>query len=329
MNFPRRQLLRLAAEAAALAAITGLARGEAFPSRPVTIVVPFAPGGPNDTLGRILGERLQASLGQPFVIENVAGAAGSLGVGRVARAPGDGYTLSIGSVSTHVYNGAVYRLTYDPLNDFEPVAMVASSPLLIVGKKALPAGDLKGLIAWLKDNPDKATQGMFGVGNISHVAGVHFQKETATRYAFVTYRGAAPGMQDLVAGQIDMMMDFPVTSVPQMRAGNIKGYAVTAKTRLAVAPDVPTVDEAGLPGFYVTYWNGLWASKGTPREAIVKLNAAVVEALADPAVRKRLADLGQEIPPREQQTPEALLALQKAEIQKWWPIIKAASIKVE
>jgi tripartite-type tricarboxylate transporter receptor subunit TctC len=326
----RRRFLVLAAGVAALVSLTATGRAQTYPARPVTMVVPFAAGGPVDTIGRIVGERLQTALGQPFVIENVPGAAGSTGVGRVARAAADGYTLSVGSVSTHVMNGAIYtKLGYDPLADFEPIAMVASSPLLLVGKKSLPADDLKGLVGWLKQNPDKATQGMFGVGNITHVTGLYFQKETGTHYAFVPYRGAALAMQDLLAGQIDMVFDFAVTAVPQVRAGTVKAYAVTAKARLAQTPDVPTAEEVGLKGFDITYWNAIWAPKGTPKEIVARLSGVIMDALADPAVRQRLADLGQDVPAREQQTPEALAALEKAEADRWWPIIKAANIRIE
>ena len=306
-----------------------IAAEQAYPSRPITMIVPFAAGGPTDTIARILAEHMRVSLGQPVILENVTGAAGSIGAGRVARAAGDGYTLVIGVWGTHVLNGAIYPLSYDLLKDFEPISLVASNPMVIVAKKAMPANDLMELIAWLKANPDKASAGTTGTGGASHVAAILFQKETGTRFQFVPYRGLAPAMQDLVAGQIDMMIDNPATSLPQARAGTIKAYATTAKARLAAAPDIPTADEAGLPGFTVSQWTALWAPKGTPKDIIAKLNEAVVESLADKNVLARLADLGQSIPPRDQQTPEALGAYQKAEIEKWWPIIKAANIKAE
>jgi tripartite-type tricarboxylate transporter receptor subunit TctC len=308
---------------------TGEAAAQDYPSRPITVVVPFPAGGPSDTLVRILGEQMRGSLDQPIVIENVAGASGSIAVGRVARAAPDGYTLILGSWVTHVVNGVVYALRYDVLNDFEPIGLIATNPLLIVAKKAMPAESLRELIAWLKANPDKATQGTTGAGSALHVAGVFFQKETEARLPFVAYRGGALAMQDLVSGQIDMMIDVAANSLPQVQAGNIKAYAVTDKRRLAAAPAIPTVDEAGLPGLYVSIWFALWAPKGTPKDIVGKLNAAVAGALADPAVRQRLADLGQEIAPHEQQTPEALGIHHKAEIDKWWPIIKAANIKAE
>jgi tripartite-type tricarboxylate transporter receptor subunit TctC len=303
------------------------ATAQIYPSRPVTMIVPNPAGGPFDTVARIMTERMRVSLGQPIIIENVPGASGSIGTGRVARAAGDGYTLSIGGWSQYVANGVVYALKYDLLKDFDPVALLATQPLLLVAKKTMPAKDLKELIAWLKANPDKASQGTGG--HLDHVAGVFFQKETGTRFGFVPYRGISQAMQDLVGGQIDLMIAAAPSSLPQVRAGSIKAYAVTAKSRLAMASDIPTTDEAGLPGFHFSSWQALWAPKGTPKDVLAKLNAAVVEALADPAVRARLADLGQEIYPREQQTPEALRALQKAEIEKWWPIIKEAGIKPE
>jgi tripartite-type tricarboxylate transporter receptor subunit TctC len=330
MKIRRRQFLHLASGAVALPALSRIASAQTYPTRPITMFVPYGAGGPTDTIGRIIAEGMRATLGQPVIIENVAGASGTIGVGRVARAGGDGYTLAIGNWATHVLNGAVFALPYDLLKDFEPIAQIASDPPLIVAKKSMPAGNLRELIAWLKANPDKASAGTGGAGSVSHVGGVFFQKETDTRFQFVPYRlGVVAAMQDLVAGHIDMMFSVAASAVPQLRAGTIKGYAVTAKSRLAVAPEIPTVDEAGLPGFYMSNWHGLWAPKGTPKAVVGTLNAAVVNALAEPAVRQRLADLAQEIPPRDQQTPEGLAALHKAEIEKWWPIIKEAGIKVE
>jgi tripartite-type tricarboxylate transporter receptor subunit TctC len=304
------------------------AKAQVYPSRPITINVGFTAGGPTDTIARIMVERMRVSLNQTVIIENVTGAGGTIGVGRVARASPDGYTLSLGGWNTHVVNGAIYALSYDVLKDFEPVALISSNPYLVVAKKAMPANDLSGFIAWLKANPDKATAGIC-VGCPQHVFGVFFQNTTGTRFQLVPYRGSAPATQDMVAGQIDMMLDSPINSLPHLRAGTIKVYAVTAKSRLPFAPDIPTVDEAGLPGFYGSQWFAYWAPKGTSKEVIGKLNSAVVDALADPIVRQRMADLGLEIFPREQQTPEALGAFQKAEIEKWWPIIKAANIKGE
>jgi tripartite-type tricarboxylate transporter receptor subunit TctC len=293
------------------------------------MVVPFAAGGPTDAIGRMMAERMRTSLGQPVVIENVTGATGSIGVGRVARAAPDGYTLVVGNWNTHVTNGATYPLQYDLLNDFEPVSLFANGPLLIVAKKAMPANDLKGFLAWLNANPDKATEGHAGIGSAGHIGGIFLQKETGTRFGFAPYRGGAPAMQDLVAGHIDFLFSDGGTSLPYVRSGQIKAYAVAAKARLAFAPDIPTADEAGLPGYYVSNWTALWVPKGTPKDIIAKLNGAVADALADANVRSRLVDLGQEIFPRDQQTPEALGAFHKAEIEKWWPIIKAANIKGE
>jgi tripartite-type tricarboxylate transporter receptor subunit TctC len=313
----------------AMAASVPGANAQGYPSRPITMVVPYAAGGPTDTIARIMAEKMRGPLGQTIIVENTTGAAGTLGVGRVARAAPDGYTISIGHWGTHVVNGAIYALQYDVLNDFEPVAMIATNPQIIVAKKAVPAKDLKELIAWLKANSATATQGTAGHGSGSHVSGVDLQKITGTQFQFVPYRGAGPAMQDLVAGQIDIMVDQAANSLPQVRAGTIKAYAVTEKTRLAAAPDIPTVDEAGVPGLHISIWHALWMPKGTPKDIIAKLNAAVVETLADAGARARLAELGQEIPPREQQTPQVLFAYHKAEIEKWWPIIKAANIKGE
>jgi tripartite-type tricarboxylate transporter receptor subunit TctC len=319
----------LFAVAVAGCCVAGSATAQVYPSRPVTMVVPFPAGGSTDTIGRVLADGMRTSLGQTIIIENVGGASGNIGVGRVARAAPDGYTLILGSWPTHVLNAAIFTLPYDPLNDFEPVSLVAAQPLFIIAKKTMPAKDLTEFVAWLKANPDKATQGTAGTGGASHLAGVFFQKATGTRYQLVPYRGSAPAMQDLLAGQIDMMIDLAASSTPQVRAGNVRAYAVTSKTRLAAAPDVPTVDEAGLPGYYVSSWHALWAPKATPKPVVARLNTAVMEALADPTVRKRLADVGQDIYPREQQTPDALSAYHKTEIEKWWPLVKAANIKVE
>jgi tripartite-type tricarboxylate transporter receptor subunit TctC len=315
------------AGAAALLALPEGAWAQSYPTRPITMIAPFPAGGAVDAIGRILAERMHQSLGQSVVVENVTGAAGSIGPGRVARAASDGYTLSLGTSSTHVLNGATLALNYDVVNDFEPIALLSTQPLMIVARKDLPANNLAALIAWLKENPDKATQGTTSLGSANHLAGVSFQQITNTRFAFVPYRGTNLAMQDLVAGRIDMIFDLASLSAPLVRAGAIKAYAVLANSRLATAPDVPTVDEAGLPGLYSSVWMGLWTPKGTPKAVITKLNTAVVDSFADPTIRTRLADLGHELFPREQQTPEALAAFQKAEIDKWWPIIKAAGIK--
>jgi len=314
-----------------LASIAGVthACAQAYPSKPITIVVPFAAGGPSDALARILGDRMKATLGQPFVIENVTGAGGSIGVGRAVRAPADGYTISFGHLGTHVANQAIYPLPYDMLTDLDPLVLLPSNPMVVVSRNSLPAKNLQELLAWLKANPDKATAGTAGAGSGSHIAGVYMQNLTGLRLQFVPYRGTAPALTDLVAGQIDIIVDQASNSMQQIRFGSIRPYAITDRKRLSAAPDIPTVDEAGLPGFYMTLWNGLWVPKGTPKEAVNKLNAAVVEALADPAVKSRLVDLGLEIPERDQLTPEALGAWHKAEAGKWWPIIKAANIKPE
>lgn len=315
--------------ASVLAASTLVAAAQDYPMRPITVVGPFPVGGPGDTVVRAVSERMRLSLGQPVVIQNVTGASGSIGTRRVARAVGDGYTLGIGGFPAHVINPAIMTLDYDVVKDFEPIALLAMSPLLIVAKNATPANNLKDLIAWLRANPDKAWAGTAGLGSPQHLAGLRFQKETATRFGLVPYQGGVLALQDLLAGQIDLMIDVASTSLPHVRAGSIKAYAVTAKGRVAAASDVPTVDEVGLAGFHISNWLALFAPKGTPKTVIDKLNSAVVEALADADIRSRLAPLGIEIFPREQQTPEALAAFHRGEIDKWWPIIKAAGIKVE
>jgi tripartite-type tricarboxylate transporter receptor subunit TctC len=320
---------RLLAGALAGLATVGAALAQPYPNKPITLVVPFAAGGPTDTLARILGERLRQSLGQTVVIENTTGAAGSIGVGRVVRSAPDGYTVGIGHWSTHVVNGAIYPLNYDLVKDLDPVSMLPANPQLIVTKNAVPAKDLKELIAWVKENQAKISAGTAGAGSASHVSGAYFQNTTGTKFPFIPYRGTGPAIQDLVSGQLDIMFDQSSNSLPHVQNGKIKAYAVTAAKRLPSAPDIPSVDEAGLPGFYISVWHGFWVPKGTPKEAIDKLAAATQEALADPAVQKRLAELGQDIPTKEQQTPEGLAKHHKAEIDKWWPIIKSANIKVE
>jgi tripartite-type tricarboxylate transporter receptor subunit TctC len=302
---------------------------QVYPSRPVSLIVPYGAGGSADAVARIVAERMRASLGQAVIVENAPGASGSIGVGRVARAAPDGYTLVEGNWSTHVANGAIYALHYNVQNDFEPIALIASSPLVIAGGKDIPAGNLKELIAWLKANPDRATEGTSGPGSIMHVAGLSFQHNTGTSFQFVPYRSGSALMAEMLAGRIDMTICLPPDVLPQIRAGNIKAYAVTSKKRLEAAPDIPTVDEAGVPELYTSAWFGLWSPKNTPTMLITKLNAAVVDALADPAVRLKLADIGLEVPGRDQQSPEMLKTFQKSEIDKWWPLIKQADIKPE
>jgi tripartite-type tricarboxylate transporter receptor subunit TctC len=308
---------------------TCAAFAQGYPSRPITVVVPFAAGGPTDTLARILSGPLSKTLGQAVVVENATGANGSLGIGRVVRALPDGYTLSIGNWGSHVLNGAVYSLQYDLLTDLDTVALLCTNPQFIVSKSALPATKLSDLIGWLKVNGDRASAGTAGAGSSSHVAGVDFQNLTGTKFQFVPYRGTGPAMQDLVAGRIDLMFDQASNSLPQVRAGKIRAYAVTAKTRLAAAPDIPTVDEAGLPGFYVSVWHGIWVPRGTPKDVVAKLDAGIIAALADTTLRQRLSDLGQEIASRDLQQSEGFARFHKTEIEKWWPIIKAAGIKVD
>lgn len=313
----------------ALLAFASPAFADNFPSRPITIVVPFAAGGPSDAMARILAERMKVTLGRTVLVENVTGAGGSIGVGRVVHAAPDGYTISFGHLGTHVANGAIYKLDYDLVTDLEPVVLLPSNPMIIVSSKTVPAKTLKELIAWLKTRPEPAAAGTAGAGSGSHIAGLYFEQATGIKLQFVPYRGTAPALTDLVAGQIDLIVDQLSNSINQVRAGAIRGYAVTDGKRAASAPDIPTTDEAGLPGFHMTLWSGLWVPKGTPKEIVAKLNAAAVAALNDPQVQQRFANLGLQMPPADKLTPQALGDWQKAEIAKWWPMIKAAHVTLD
>jgi tripartite-type tricarboxylate transporter receptor subunit TctC len=306
-----------------------MARADSYPTRPVTLLVGYPAGGPTDALARVVADGMRGSLGQPVIIENIGGAAGTVAAERAAHANPDGYTLNFGNFGDHVIAGAVYPLRFNVLSDFAPIALLSSHPLLIVAKRSLPANNLREFIDWLRANPDKAAEGTLGPGSIQHVAGIFLQKLTGTRFQFVPYRGSAPAMQDLLSGQIDFLIDPAPNSLPQVRAGTVKVFAVTAKTRLPAAPEIPTANEAGVPDFYAGSWHAFWAPNGTPRVVVDTVNAAIIAAVSDPKVRDRLVDLGQQIFPRDQQTPEALGAFQAAEIEKWWPMIKAAGIKAE
>jgi tripartite-type tricarboxylate transporter receptor subunit TctC len=326
----RRFAMKTLLWAAMLAAIgIGSAVAQTYPSRPITIIAPFPPGGPSDALARMLAGPLEAALSQPIVIENVGGAGGTIGAARVARAEPDGYTLLIGQWGTQVVNPVTYNLPYDAANDFAPIALLTNTPQLIIARKDFPAGDVRELIAWLKANPDKAQAATVGAAGGAQVAGMYFQQVTGTRFGFVPYRGGAPAMQDLMAGRVDIMFDQAANAIAQVRAGTIKAYAVMTEERWHLAPDIPTIDESGAQGLHVSYWHALWAPKATPPDIIAKVNAAVVSALADPKVQQNFAAQGQDIWPREQQTPQALAAFYKAETDKWWPIIKAEGLKAE
>jgi tripartite-type tricarboxylate transporter receptor subunit TctC len=313
----------------ALLTLSGAAAAENYPSHPITIVVPFSAGGPSDAMTRILAEHMKTTLGETILVENTTGAGGSIGVGRVVHSAPDGYTVGFGHLGTHVANGAIYKLGYDLVTDLEPVVLLPSNPMIIVSKNAVPAKSLKELLTWLKSRPQPATAGTAGSGSGSHVAGLAFEAASGIKLQYVPYRGTAPAMNDLVAGQIDLIVDQLSNSINQVRAGTIRAYAVTDDKRVEQASDIPTTDEAGLSGFHMTLWSGLWVPKGTSKEIVTKLNAAIVDALNDPSVRHQLENLGLQMPPADRLTPEALGDWQKAEIVKWWPVIKAANVKVE
>ncbi|MBV8792415.1 MAG: tripartite tricarboxylate transporter substrate binding protein BugD [Pseudolabrys sp.] len=304
-----------------------MASADNYPSRPIKMVAPLGVGGSTDVIGRIVAQGMGNVLGQSIVVENTTGAGGTIGEGRVAHSEPDGYTIGIGQWGTNVATGAIYTLNYDLLKDFEPIGLIATQPFFIVARKTMPASNLKELIAWVRENGDKSTMGHSGIGSPSHVAGILFQNEIGAKMTMVPYRGAGEATQAILSGQIDVLLATPAVSVEQMRGGNLKVYAVTAPSRIPAGPDVPTTDEAGLKGYYFSFWHALWAPKGTPKDIIVKLNAALVKTLDDPATRKKLADLAQEFFPPDQLTPQALYDYQKSEIAKWWPIIKAAGIK--
>ncbi len=305
------------------------APAQTFPSKPVTIVVPLAAGGAVDRMVRVLIEPMKISLGQPILVENIGGAGGTIGITRVARAAPDGHTLSIGTWGTHVLNSFVYTPPYDLQKDFEPVALLPNVPQWLIGRKDLPAKNLQELIAWLKANPGKATSGSGGVGGSSAMCAFNFQQATGTSYRLVPYRGGAPALQDLVAGTIDMMCDPAANSLPQVKAGSVKVFAVASKKRWFAAPEVPTAEEAGVPGLDITFWHGAWVPKGTPGEIVAKLNAAIKAALADPDARKRITDQGLNLPPPDQQSPQAFAEFVNAEMAKWGPVVRASGIKAK
>ena len=304
----------------------GGAEAQTYPSRPITLVVPFPPGGSTDAAARIMAERMRVPLVQPVVIENVGGAGGSIGVGRVARAAPDGYTFDIGQWDTHV-GSIIYKLDYDLEKDFEPIALISTNPQLMVAKNDLPAKTLGELVTWMKANPGKFN--FVNQNAAANVSGVLFENLTKQKVQFIPYRGAGPAMTDLISGTVDLLVVQGAVALPQIRAGKIKALANLSPARSASMSDIPTSDETGVPGLYMSGWFGFWAPKGTPKEIIAKLNAATVEALADPAIQKRFTELGLDVAPRDQQTPEGLAAFQKTEIDKWWPIIKSAGIGVQ
>jgi tripartite-type tricarboxylate transporter receptor subunit TctC len=330
MKMSRRTFVKTSAAAASLSVIAPSAQAATYPTRPVTLIVPYGAGGPTDTIGRIVAEGLREALNGTIIVENVPGASGTIGVAKFRRAENDGYTLGLGNWPTFVFNGAIFPTAYDVTKDFEPIGHCVSDPQIIISRADLPANNLQELIAWFKTNPDKATQATGGPGSTSHVVGILFQRKTGTQFAFVPYRqGVGAAMVDMMAGRIDTMFSVAANAIPHIKSGKLKAYAVTGKERLREMPDIPTVDEAGLPGFYALNWHALFAPKGTPKPILEQLNAALMTALANPVIRKRLEELGQDITPKEQQTPEALTQILKTDIATWWPVIKDAGIKNE
>lgn len=326
MKLARRTFLQFAGAAAAAPVFPGTARAQPWPARPITMIVPYPPGGPTDVLARVLAEQMRGALGQPIIIENIGGADGSIGVTRAARAKADGYTIELGAMSTHIVNAALHPFPFDILNDFAPILPLVTVPQILVARNTIPAGDLKELIAWLLAHPATAS---VGIGSsIAHLTAALFQQETGTRLTKVPYRTSNVAMQDLVAGQIDLVFTTP-DRLAMVQSGGVKAFAVTSETRLAPCPEVPTFAETGLPALSFSPWFALYAPAGTPGEIIARLHGAAVEALADATARSRIVQLGMEIFPREQQTPEALGALQKANAERWWPVMKAANIKQE
>jgi len=313
----------------ALVASSAAVPAQDYPSRPITLLSGFPPGGPTDTLARILGDAMKPTLGQTVVIETISGASGTIAAGHVAHADPDGYTVGIGNWSSHVGSPAIYKLDFDILKDLQPISLLAYSPLWILGKNALPPKTATELIAWLKTNPNPVTFGTVGAGSAAHLCALSLQQKTGAHFQYVPYRGAAPAMQDLIGGQIDLSCLEASATLANVEAGRYKAFAVMSEKRWPKSPDTPTMIEAGAPGVSISFWHGLWAPRGTPKAVVDKLDAAVTAALADPAVRQRLETLGQVIFPRDQQNPAALLAYQKAEIDKWWPVIKAAGIKAD
>lgn len=303
------------------------AAAQTYPSRPITLVVPLAPGGSTDVIGRLTAEGMSRVIGAPIVVENISGAGGSTGVGRVVKATPDGYTFLVGQWGTNVASGAIYSLSFDLLQDLQPIGLIATQPFLVVARRSMEAANLKELLAWIKANPEKATQGHAGIGSPGHVSGIFLQNATGLKWAMVAYRSAGPALQDVLTGNIDIALDTPATSKPHIDAGTLKAYATTSKARIAAFPNLPTVEEAGVPGYTFSFWHALWAPKGIPADALAKLTGALKTALADPAMREKLVGLSQEIFPADQQAPEALATFQKAEVERWWPIIKAAGIK--